>query len=132
MARGEVLPVLAAQRRVVDAELHRQGGFGDVERRQGFRVLAVGDALAQSDAGHARQRDDLSRAGRRYGDSPEPLVDEQLRDGGGSLGPGSPAHGDGLPVADRTGHDPSDSERTEVVVGLDVGHQHLQGQVGFP
>ena len=94
-------------------------------------VFAVGDALAQSDAAHSRQGDDLSGAGRPDRDAPETLVDEQLRDGGRSLGPSAPAHGDCLPVPHGACHDAADRERTQVVVGLNIGDQHLQGMVGI-
>ena len=91
VARGHVLAVLSAERGIVDGKLHRQRGFVHVERGQGLGGFTAGDAFPQPDAAHSRQRHDLSGTHRGDPGSPEAFVDEQLRDGGRSLSPVTPA-----------------------------------------
>ena len=66
LARGDVAPVAAGERRVVDREAHRDGGLLDRDRRQRQRALDRGDGLADRHFADAGEHDDL--AGLRLGD----------------------------------------------------------------
>src|SRR5205814_1035854 len=53
----------AGQRRGVGADGHRDGGLVDPDERQRYRVVRVGERLADHDLGDAGDRDDVARAG---------------------------------------------------------------------
>ena len=62
LAGGELVAVLAGQRRRVDADGHRQARVVDVDHRQRARVVGVGEGLADGHVGEAGDGDDLARA----------------------------------------------------------------------
>jgi hypothetical protein len=60
VARSNVLSLTSGERRGVDGESHRDSGLIDGDVRQGRGILGVGDGLADGDAFHARDRDDVT------------------------------------------------------------------------
>src|SRR5205085_9546154 len=76
----ELRAVLAGEYRGVDADRHRETRLVDDERRQGPRVVGVGERLADRDLGNARNRDDVAGSGVVGGNSIERVGEIQLDD----------------------------------------------------
>src|SRR5262249_51445256 len=111
---GELVAVLARQRRVVDADRDRDRRLVGGDHRQRARVLAVGQRLTDRYLGQAGDGDDLARAGLGGVDAIEVLGDVELdhpraRD----LAVGT-APGDRLALADRAVVNAADREPADV------------------
>ena len=63
LAAGDELAFAAGQRRVVDAEVHRQRRLVDAQHRQRLRVVQVGDRHADADVLDAVDQHDVARPG---------------------------------------------------------------------
>ena len=61
IARGDVRAFASGEGRSVHREQHGDGGLIDGDVRQRRRILGVGDGLADGDAFHARDRDDVAQ-----------------------------------------------------------------------
>ena len=80
LAGGELVAVLAGERREVDADGDADRRLVDGDHRQRARVVEVGQRLADRDVGHAGDGDDLARAGLGGVDAVERLGDVELGD----------------------------------------------------
>ena len=60
---GDVVPFLTGERTVVDVENHGQGRFVDVDARQGFRILRVGNGFTDLEVGNADDAGDFAHTG---------------------------------------------------------------------
>ena len=130
VAAGDVLALAAGHRRVVYAELHAQRGLVDAERLERLGVLGVGDALAEADAVHAADVDDLARAGAVGLGAREALVHEELRHLGRLQRAVAVAEHHPLARLDFALHHAADRHRPEVGVGLDVADEQLKRRLG--
>ena len=78
--RGDPLPFPPAERRRVDRELHRDRGFVDMNCRERFRSLDAGDGLADGDAFHAGDGEEVARQPDGFVDALEPFEGVKLGD----------------------------------------------------
>ncbi len=124
-------PFAPGHRAVVDAELHRQRRLVDLERGQRIGVVGVAQALAEADAAHPGDHHDRARPGGVDLDAVEALEAEEARHLRLLDRAVAVAHRHPLLVVDRAVDNAPDGDRPEVLVGLDVGHEHLQRGVDF-
>ena len=128
LPRGQPAAVAAGQGRGVDADGQGEAGLVDRDRRQGPRVVRVGQRLADRHLGQAGDGHDLARA-RRLGAHPvERLGDVELADAGRHDRPVGAAPRDGLARGDRAVVDAADRQPAHVARGGEVGHQRPQGR----
>jgi small GTP-binding protein len=80
LAGGELVALLARERRRVDAERHREAGLVDGDRRERDGVVRVGQRLADGHLGETGDGADLTRAGFGRVDAVERLGDVELGD----------------------------------------------------
>ena len=129
IARGNVLPFATRERRRVHHELNGDGRLVNRGDRQRRRVFNVRDGLADVDAGHSRNRDDVAQLG---GDDIGPLQPgerEQLRNLDLLHRPVALGDGDVLAGAQRAVEDACDGQAAEIVAVIEIRHQHLQRSV---
>ncbi len=126
IAGGDPLAFATDHRRVVDGELHGDGGLVDDDGRQRRGVLGAGDGFADGDAFDAGDGDDVVDLGGFDIDALEAHEAEELGDAG--LLEGAVAFGDGDVVAGVQGslEDAGDGEAAEVVGVVEVGDLDLQ------
>ena len=62
VTRGHVFAVLAEEWRIVDGEEHRHRGLVHRDRRKGFRILGIGDGVADLEAFDADHGADVAAA----------------------------------------------------------------------
>ena len=125
-AGGELVAVLAGERRRVDADRHRQARVVDVDHGQRTRVVGVGERLADGDVGEPGDGDDLARAGLVGVDAVERLGDVELGDPhvlDGAVG-AAPRHR--LALAQRAVAHAAQREAADVGRRVEVGDERLE------
>ena len=130
VARGDVAPVPAGERRVVDEEVHRDRRLFDRDEGQRRRVCWVGDRLADVDVLHAGDGDDVARRG--LGDLDALEAVEAVDLGDARVFQCAVAAHDLHRAAelDAAARDAADAEAPEVLAVVDGGDQHLEGRCG--
>ena len=126
VARGDVLALLARERGSVDGEQHGDGGLVDRDVGQRRGILGFGDGLADGDAFHAGDGDDVAQFGFRDVGALEAGEGKQLRDlrlvqRAIELGDGDFFAGVHLSVEHAR-----DGQAAEVVAVVEVGDENLQ------
>ena len=127
---GQVLAVLAGQRRAVDPDRHRQRRLVDGDDRQRLRVLGVGERVADGDLADPRHRDDVAGRGLGGVDAIQRLGHVQLGDPHPLDRPVRAAPGDGLAAPDRPVAHAADRDPPDVRGGVEVGDVGLQRVLG--
>ena len=126
LPRGHELAVPARERGCVDAEDHRHRGLVDRERRDGRRLLGVGNRLADVDVLDAGEADDVARGRGGRLDTLQSLERVQLRHGRSADGAVELADGNRVADLDRALEHAADGEPAEVVARVEVGDESLQ------
>ncbi len=130
LARGQLVAVLAGQRRRVDPDRDAQRRLVDAGDRQRARVVGVGQRLADRHLGDAGHGDDVARPGLGRLDPVERLGHVELADLGGLDLAVAATPGDRLPAPDRPVAHPAQREAPDVGRGVEVRDQGLQRVVG--
>src|SRR6185437_1909467 len=132
VAAGDGLPFAAGCRRVIDRELHGDGGLVDDDGRQRLGVLEIDDGFPDGDAADTGNGDDV--ADYRFGNigALEPFEGEEL----GDLGflQRSIALGDVDLIAgfERAVEDARDAKAAEIVGVVEIGDLDLEWAGGVP
>ncbi len=130
VARGDVLPVEAGERRGVHRELHGDGGLINRDVRQRGGIFGAGDGLADGDAGDSRDRNDVAQFGFRNVDALQPVEGKQLGDPHFLQGAVELGNADILAGAQRAVEDARDGQPPEVIAVIEIRHQDLQRAIG--
>ena len=126
LAGGELVAVLAGQRREVDADGHRDRRLVDGDHRQRARIVGVGQRLADRHVRQPGDGDDLARPGLGGIDAVERLGDVELGDARGRDRAVGAAPGDRLALLDRPVVHAADREPPDVGRRVEVGDVRLQ------
>jgi len=126
IARGHISAFASCERRGVDRELHGDGGLVDHDVGQRRRVLHLRDGLADVDALHAGDSDDVAQLslldvhalqaveGKQLGDLD--FLERSIELGDGRL----------FAVAQAAIEDAGNRHPAQVIAVVQVGHQNLQ------
>ena len=126
VTRGDELTLLAEERRVVDAEEHRHGGFVDGDRRQGLGIFEVADGVAnleflESDDGTDVATVDAVGAHVAHALEGVEFLDFRLLHGAVAMG-----NGDLLTVAEGATMDAAHGDTAGVGAIVERGDEHLR------
>ena len=69
IARGDELPFHSGERGGIHREAHGDSGFVDLNMRQRARSFGAGNGLADGDALHSRDGENIARAAQRFVDT---------------------------------------------------------------
>ncbi len=130
-AGGEVLAGLARERGGVDADGHRHARLIDMNQRQWFRVVRIGEGLADHDLGDACDRDDVARPGGFGGLAFEGFGLQQLGEFDVVHGAVALAPSDGLASPKFASDDAQQRQAAQIWGGVEVGDVCLQHRVLF-
>ena len=131
ISRSHVGALASGEGRSVHREQHGDGGLVDRDVGQRRRVLGVGDGLADGDAFHAGDRDDVAQRGFGDVDALQSGEGKQLGDFGFvqraiELGDANVFAG----VHGAVEH-ARDGEAPQIVAVIEIGHQNLQRARGI-
>ena len=131
IARRHPLAFAPGEGRRVDGESHGDGGLVDVDGRKRLRRFGVGHGLADEDALHPGDGQDVARPADGLVHALQPFEGIELGDFGGVEG--AVALGDGHRVAIFQGslEDAPNAQAAQVVAVIQVGDEHLQDGFGI-
>src|SRR5262249_32851181 len=112
--------------RRVDREIHRDGGFVDLDRWKRLRRFGVGDRFADRDSFDAGDRENGAGCADRFIYAPQSLKRIELRNF--RLVEGSVELGDGnfVPVAKSSIENAPDGQPAQVVRIIEIGYEKLK------
>src|SRR5271157_4645229 len=130
-ARRHPLALAPREGRGVDGEGHGDGGLVDLDLGQRLRRFGAGDGLADGDALHAGDGEQVAGNSHGFVDALEPFERVELGDAG--VVERAVALGDGHGVAISQGaiENAADGQAAQVIAVIQVGHQHLEHAIGI-
>ena len=126
LAAGDVLPLAAAERTVVDAEDHVQRGFVDLHALHRQRLVMQADRVADLDVGDALDRAEVTGFHELGGLAAQALEALDARDAAALDAAILLGRDDRQAGLDRALVDAADRDAAHVVVVVEVRHQELQ------
>ena len=129
IARGYIGALPAGEWRRVDGERHGDGGLVDLHQRQRPRILGAGYRLADGDAFHAGNSQQVARPADRLVHPLQSFERVQLGDARRVLGSVQLADRHRVAEIQRALKDAPDRQPSQIVAVIQVRHQHLQHAV---
>src|ERR1039458_528872 len=126
VARRHPLPLAPGERRGVDGERHRDRGLVNLDWRQRLRIFRGGHRLADRDAFHSGDGQDIALPADGFIHPLQPLERIQLGDLGGVQRAVALGDGHVIAVLKRAVYHPADAQAPQIIAVVQVGDQHLE------
>src|SRR5579862_1675379 len=126
MPGGEKLAFAARERRVVDDDAHLDRRRVDIDERQGYALLGIGERLADERILEPGQPHDVARRGVLYLDLRQAFVAEQRRDVRPFAPPVLVDADDGIAHRHASADDAPVGDAAKVVAVVEIRHEHLE------